>query len=983
MPVDRRSLLKSGGAAVAAGAVTTIVAGRADPAAASSPPGSAATAGAASRSSLRGFAAPDVAARPWFRYWVPGATVSADDVRDDIRAMAAGGFGGAEITYLSQYGVTATAEDDFGSQPWIDILTAALDELRRHGMHASMLIGPAWPAAVPTIVPDDAASSKELQAAHVVVDGGETYDGDVPTPSADLPDGATEQMLVAVQAFRCSADTVPDSGTIPLAVDGYVDLTDTASSGSLSWTAPEDGQWLVIAFWLQPTGQSLDSGLAYVVDHYSAAGADAVTDFWDDTLLTTKIRSVLRSVSTSIFEDSIELSSGTHWTPAMLEEFRRRRGYDLTPYLPAVIAGVASGFGQTAVAPYSISSPAQERVLQDYHQTLSDLYLDHHTWRIQNWAHSRGLSYKAQAYGGQLDTGLAMATIDNPEGESLDDGQHSEKWRVITGGAHLGGKNIVSAEADATLNRSYSMTWSGDMLPMSNGNFAAGVNRDIIHGFPTSTGPQAEWPGNDGFAGITTGDNWGPRMPTWTHITDVSGYLARCQYVGQAGVPRIDVAVYRPGLDIGYGSESSGIGMWTDTALAAAGYSYDYQSSGSLRLEDAAVRHGVLAPSGPGYRALVLFDQDTLELDIATRILRYAEAGLPIVIVGDLPTATPGYADAATADRRLAAVVARLARHRRVHRVAGQADVPAALRAAGVRPDFEPSTGNADLAAVHRVSGPIDYYLVTNLGTAATRAEVSLAGSGTPYLLGAFDGTASAVPVFRTEKGRVILTVSLAGSEARIIALGPAGRLGSVPRASATSSEVDLTYAGRDLLARATAAGRYRVVLSGGRRTTVEVGSVPAAQRLDAWTLRVQQWLPGDSPTDTDTSTTTTATLSELAPWSSLEGLADASGIGTYTTTFDRPTGASGAILDLGSVVDTVRVRLNGVRLPAVNILDTRIDLGPYLRAGKNTLQVEVASTLCNAVRVARGGQWADFARQDYGLLGPVTLTPYVDVPVR
>ncbi len=37
-----------------------------------------------------------------------------------------------------------------------------------------------------------------------------------------------------------------------------------------------------------------------------------------------------------IFEDSLELSPDYLWTPKLLEEFKDRRGYDLTPYLPLI-----------------------------------------------------------------------------------------------------------------------------------------------------------------------------------------------------------------------------------------------------------------------------------------------------------------------------------------------------------------------------------------------------------------------------------------------------------------------------------------------------------------------------------------------------------------------------------------------------------------------------------------------------------------------
>jgi hypothetical protein len=110
------------------------------------------------------------------------------------------------------------------------------------------------------------------------------------------------------------------------------------------------------------------------------------------------------------------------------------------------------------------------------------------------------------------------------------------------------------------------------------------------------------------------------------------------------------------------------------------------------------------------------------------------------------------------------------------------------------------------------------------------------------------------------------------------------------------------------------------------------------------------------------------------------EDLADVSGIGTYTanvTLDDDWCGVTSAHLDLGAVVDTVRVAVNGHDLPPVNQLDRRhIEVGPYLRPGRNIVVARVASTLLNAVRVAPDTGASGRARMDCGLFGPVVLTP-------
>lgn len=68
---------------------------------------------------------------------------------------------------------------------------------------------------------------------------------------------------------------------------------------------------------------------------------------------------------------------------------------------------------------------------------------------------------------------------------------------------------------------------------------------------------------------------------------------------------------------------------------------------------------------------------------------------------------------------------------------------------------------------------------------------------------------------------------------------------------------------------------------------------------------------------------------------------------------------------------------LNGELLPPVNVFNPVLDLGNRLRNGKNTLVIQVGTTLNNRLRVSRPDLFGGNARQDYGLLGPVTLVPY------
>ena len=87
-------------------------------------------------------------------------------------------------------------------------------------------------------------------------------------------------------------------------------------------------------------------------------------------------------------------------------------------------------------------------------------------------------------------------------------------------------------------------------------------------------------------------------------------------------------------------------------------------------------------------------------------------------------------------------------------------------------------------------------------------------------------------------------------------------------------------------------------------------------------------------------------------------------------------TGAHGAVLSLGEVFDTFTLTVNGKAVP-VDQLSAEADLGPYLKAARNTIAVRVATTLNNRLAKLDAAVAARGLVQPYGLVGPVVLTPY------
>lgn len=946
------------------------------------------------RGFARAFADPAREVQAKFRWWWPHGMVDAAELRREIDAIADAGFGGVEIAdvHHSVHEEIDPERFGWGTPAWVAALETALKAANRRGVVVDVTIGPSWPAAVPSVTPDDVGAVKELAHGVTVVPGGQTYSGPAPRAVAEAAEGVKRQELFAVQAARVSAGSSPDDRRPRLDADSVVDVE--TDGETVTWTAPEDGTWLLISYWLRGSGQRPERGphttpVSYVVDHFSREGTSAVVDFWEKHILTPSIRRLLRASGGAMFEDSIEMETeATLWTPGLPEEFEARLGYSLRPYLPVVVT-----YDEDPV--FEFDSGVSSRVRDDVNELLSQLYLDNHLRPLQEWLHGLGMKLRIQPYGLQTDAVAKAAVVDIAEGETLGF-KNLDDFRSLAGGRDMGGKTILSSEAAAVYGGSYSVTWKRAARTITR-EYAAGVNQAVLHGFSYADAPGAQWPGFAAFTpydgGVGYSESWGPRQPTWRHAGDVAGYLARTQLVLQTGVARCDVAFLRQ-----KGYAGSGFGAaWFSATGVTHGWTHEFLSPRLLELPSATVSGGRLAPGGPGFKLLV-FEGDafsgranTMPLSAARKLLEFAKAGLPILVVGPwTEPSVPGVPLPGENDK-LAEVFRRLLAQPSVHRVDDRPQIPDGIAALGLRPDVryaEPSP----LLHARRLDGKTGlYYFVNSSDNEDVDHDVWLprtSPAAVPHVLDAWTGEVRKLAVYAVEGDEVRVRITLRPGESTMVAVAHPSRLpgaGGPGRHVVATEAAETFWSSRELRVRDTRAGTYSVTLSNGRRRQVDLPDVPAARTLSAWTLRMSDWRPGASATETE-EVLHERELSELLPWSRIPGLEDASGVGRYRTTVELPkawTGGHGAYLDLGAVTDTARVWVNGKATEPVNLFRPVVDVGGYLRSGRNVIEVEVAGTLINRMRVTQPDVYGGVARQDCGLLGPVRLVPYGEARLR
>jgi opacity protein-like surface antigen len=218
----------------------------------------------------------------------------------------------------------------------------------------------------------------------------------------------------------------------------------------------------------------------------------------------------------------------------------------------------------------------------------------------------------------------------------------------------------------------------------------------------------------------------------------------------------------------------------------------------------------------------------------------------------------------------------------------------------------------------------------------------------------------------------------------------------TAPTKYVTSTTADgATTVGGNVYLKASANGQYVTTL-GGSSAPIVTSATNVPGKIDLtkanWKLDVEDWQPaqpygtvGVAGSETKKPVVSVA-LDELKSWSDIPELQYASGVGTYTTTVNLPkdwrASTHGATIDLGQVTDSFRLAVNGQDVP-IDQVSGQADLGTTLHAGVNTLVVRVATTLNNRLYDLDTAVKNRGLLQEYGLVGPVTLTPYRLVQVN
>lgn len=848
----------------------------------------------------RQFKNPPDDARPMMRWWWFGPAVTKPELQRELETMRGAGIGGVEIQPV--YPLMLDDESagiknlQYLSPEFLRDVSFANTTARSLGLRVDITLGSGWPYGGPRTTLALAAGRLKVIAVPIA--------GPTITPPP-LEEGDSTIAAFAVAGTEKSFDPASaknidlSSGAIPPGTDGKTALFFIASHTRQMVKRPAAG------------------AEGFVLDHFSRAAIDEhIAD-----VATPLVNAFGDQPPYSVFSDSLEVY-GSDWTTNLPAEFLKRRGYDLIPHLPELLAG---------------GSADADAVRHDWGQTLSDLVRENYLAPLTHFAEAHHSRFRSQTYGEPAVTLADEAVPNLPEGEG-------PQWRTFSftrwasSASHLYGRNITSAETWTWLHSPAFRATPLDMKAEADRMFLLGVNQFVGHGFPYSA-PAASEPGWSLYAAAVFNAHipWFPVMP------DVTKYLQRVSWLLRQGKPANDIAILLPEDDAqaaftpGHVSVTDEMRKRISPALMAAildaGYNIDYIDAATID------KLGVIP-----YPVLIIPPTDRIPWATYKLIESYAEAKGKIIAIEKLPSLAPGLMDEKNS-AELAAISEHLFKvsdHKGVF-VASTEELAGALHEA-LPPDMNATGQVSGLGFIHRKLAGIDIYFVAN--TSNRPIDGSIEFRSPRAFVDAWD--ADGDKLLQSAAG-IRLPLALAPYESRVyflhdkravhvdgsIAVGPQSEYAVEADLGDLSSDWQIRF-GKD-------------------------GPGLGLAKLTSWTeIPGKQFYSGEAIYSRN-FTVDAKSISSLDSTLYLDF-----GAGTPIEDKRRPN-ASGmlALLD-PPVREAAIVFINGKRAGSLWHPPYRIDISKFVHAGENQIEVDVYNT---AINLLAGQPPRDYAalRAKYG----------------
>jgi hypothetical protein len=655
------------------------------------------------------------------RWWWFGAAVSHPEVERELRVMKDAGIGGVEIQPVYPLALddaqTGIKNLPYLSPEFLEAVHFASTTARAMGMRVDITIGSGWPFGGPHTPVTQAAGRLRFQ--NVIV-----------------PEGAHSVPVPAIENGEKLIAAFIGGQPVQMPQNGRIEIPPGLSGSDLLWV-----------FISSRTGQQVKrpaiGAEGFVLDPYSHEAIENHLESVGGPLL----QAFGDAPPYAVFSDSLEVF-GSDWTNNFLEEFRKRRGYDLTPYLPALVNDMG---------------PNTRAIRHDWGKTLTELANEDYLTPIREWAHAHHTLFRSQTYGEPPVTLSSNALVDLPEGE------HGPSWRRFSAArwassaCHLYGKQITSTETWTWLHSPSFRAAPLDMKAEADRHFVEGINQLIGHGWPYSP-PSAGEPGWRFYAAAAFNDH----NPWFQVMPDIAKYLQRVSFLMRQGRPANDIAIYVP-TDDAWARLKPGkvaldetvdalLGPMLVPAVLNAGYNFDF-------IDDPAIDR-----VGIPYKLVILPGIERIPLATMQHLQQYVRNGGLLIATRSLPSLGPGLLEETRDTPHIHAIAHELFETglKNTRYVREEQNLSNALQQM-LPPDF--STGNASPAIgfMHRKLPFAEIYFAANMSNQPVDTEASVRATGLqPEYWDPFSGETEGI-AYKADGGRTNIELKLAPYESRVL----------------------------------------------------------------------------------------------------------------------------------------------------------------------------------------------------------------------
>lgn len=852
--------------------------------------------------------------RIMMRWWWFGPAVTRARLELEMRLMTEGGIGGFEVQPVYPLALDDEARGirtlPFLSDEFADALRFTSAKARELGLRIDVTLGSGWPFGGPQVPITQAAGRLRVERVAVAEDA----------RAVKVPDIAIGEKLIAVFVARLQGRE--------MVANSLREITDIRD-GALWVPEGLNGPHQALFFIASRTGQQVKrpavGAEGFVIDHLDRAAIDNYLKKVGDRL----IQAFGSDRPYAVFCDSLE-AYGNDWTSDLLEEFTKRRGYDLKPYLPALVADVG---------------PKTVGIRRDWGKTLTELLNERFLAPMLEWTRRNGTRFRVQGYGVPAAALSSNAYGDLPEGEGSQwKGLSSTRW--ASSASHIYGKDVTSSETWTWLHSPSFRATPLDLKAEADMHFLQGVNQLVGHGWPY-TAEGVEYPGWRFYAaGVFNEKN-----PWWIVMPDVSRYLQRVSFMLRQGRPANDVAVYLPNDDAWSRFTTGNIhliqvlrdllGANLIPRILEAGHNFDFFDDDSFR-QVGRVEGSSLILGANKYKVVILPGVERMPLDTLQKLEEFARGGGVLIATRRLPFEAPGFL-ATRADH------VKVTDHAR--RLFEGASAPgrfvvdettqlvAALNSA-IRPDVSLSPTAAGIGFIHRTASDAEIYFLANTSNAAHKTTATFRVEGMePEWWDPMTGAVRPAAILKRTKDAVTIALDLEPYGSRVIVFArptnsPAASLSGRPQLG-TASPVDLSPV-------------WRVTFGDGAAVEME--------RLRLWTDdQATRYYSGVA-----TYEKTFALPEDFLRNGARVILGFGEGVPITPKPQDQRAHGMHALLE-GPIREAAVVSVNGRRAGSVWCPPWSIDVTEFLKIGENSLRIVVGNTAINHM--------AGHALPDYRLL--------------